>query len=228
VVALAASCGDDGGTGPSEAEPEPGTGTAATFGGTLAGGGISGELELTIAGSAAAATRMATLPQFRVSGARVIVSVTGCLYLGGSCVALTGTYDTQTKALNVSGGGYTFTGTWANGRIEGTFTGPGVDGLFVVHGSTRETVQVYCGTYTGDSDGIWNLVRRASVLSGVYNDVSGDSGELSGTLNNNAVSVSFTGGSASGTLSGSVMSGTWQTADGSSGTWSGTLNGCRG
>lgn len=223
VLAIGA-CGDDEGTGPSN-EPEPGLGTPVSFVGTLAGDGISGELDITIAGSAQA---RANGPLFHVSGSLAVVSVTGCLYLGSSsCVTISGTYNTDTKALSITAGQYTFTGTYSNGTISGSFTGPG-SGSFVAHSNARETVQSFCGTYTGDSDGIWNLLRRGSTVSGVYNDVDGTTGQLSGSASGNNVSITFTGGSASGSISGSQISGTWQTSDGASGTWSGRLNGCRG
>lgn len=213
-------------SGSDATEPQPGGDTALSFVGTLAGDGVSGELEVTVAaGSAAAAVRA---PLFAVSGTMAIVSVSGCLYLGGGCVAVTGTYNTDSRSFSVSGGGFTFTGTFSNGTIAGTFAGPGSAGQFVAHSDPQGTGQSFCGTYTGDSDGIWNLVRRGTRVVGVYNDAGGDTGQLTGTANGNGITLSFTGGSATGTVSGNAVSGSWQTVDGDAGTWTGTLRGCRG
>jgi hypothetical protein len=221
-----AACSDD--DAESLVSEEPGAGTPVTFRGILAGSGLSGDIEITIAGSAAARVSSGGPLAFSVRGARVVVAVSGCLYIGSStCSTVSGTYDTSTRQLTftVSNPALTFTGTYTNGTIEGTFTGGGGSGVFVVHSGS---VEVFCGTYTGSSDGIWNLSLTDNRLEGAYNDVDGDSGRLSGTLSGSSVSITFTGGSASGTRSGTTMSGTWQTLDGDAGTWSGSTAGCRG
>jgi hypothetical protein len=223
AVSLLASCGDDNGTEP--AEPEPGEGTPVTLSGTFAGSGLSGDLDITIAGSVAA--RAVGPLQFSVRGSAAVVSVSGCVYFGSTtCSTVSGSYNTDTKALNftTTNPAFTFTGTYEGGRVQGSFSGAGGSGVFTAH---RGTVTVFCGTYTGDSDGIWNLVRNGNDLDGVYYDISDDSGSLSGTVSGSNVSITFAGGSATGTVSGGTMSGTWQTVAGSSGTWSGSTAGCR-
>lgn len=224
LAALLVACGDDNGTEP--AEPEPGEGTPVTLSGTFAGSALSGDLDVTIAGSAAA--RAVGGPQFSIRGANAVVSVTGCVYFASAtCSAVTGSYNTTSKALGFSttSPALTFTGTYSEGRVQGSFTGSGGSGVFTAH---RGSVTVFCGSYTGDSDGIWNLVRSANVLDGVYYDISGDSGNLTGSVSGSSASITFTGGSASGTVSGNTISGTWQTLAGDAGTWSGQSGACRG
>ena len=144
-----------------------------------------------------------------------------------TCVTITGTYNTTTKALNftTTSPAFTFTGTYNNGKVEGTFTGGGGSGVFVVHSGT---VQVFCGAYTGDSDGIWNLVKTGNTLDGVYYDVSGTTGRLTGSVSGSTITITFPGGTAAGTLSGNSMTGTWQTLTSDAGTWAGQTGGCRG
>lgn len=224
VLALAA-CGKDS-TGPAPVT-DPGSGTPVEFNGTLAGSAITGDISITIAGSASARVVAGGI-EFNVSGSRAVVAVNGCLYLGSAtCTTITGTYNTTSKALNftTASPAFTFTGTYTNGTVAGTFTGAGGSGVFVVHSGT---VQVFCGVYTGDSDGIWNLVKTGSTLLGVYYDVGGTSGQLTGSVSGSAITITFPGGSAGGTISGTSMSGTWQTLAGDAGTWTGQTGGCRG
>jgi len=141
---------------------------------------------------------------------------------GQSGVSLSGTFNTSTKAVNLSGGGHTLGGTTnSSGELKGTYHGPGGDGTFATQKGTSSEVQGFCGTFDGDDTGTWNLSKRANSLVGAYASDGGDSGTLTGTLSGSSVSITFTGGTATGTLtSATAMNGTW-TAAPSSGTWTG-------
>jgi hypothetical protein len=226
VLALAA-CSKDS-TGP-EPVVDPGTGTPVEFNGTLASGTITGDISITIEGSAASARVVGGGIAFDVSGSRAVVPVSGCLYLGSTtCTAVTGTYNTVTKVLSftTTSPAFTFTGTYSSGRVSGTFTGAGGSGSFVVHSGT---VQVFCGTFAGDASGVWNLVRHGNDVYGIAVDVGGtNSLQLTGTMSGTTINLTFTGGTASGTISGTSMSGMWTTLVGDAGTWTGSTSGCRG
>jgi hypothetical protein len=161
------------------------------------------------------------------SGGTLIIVINGAVASGtltpqgGSGVSLTGTYVSGSGAVGLAGGGHTLGGTLNGGHIGGTYTGPGGDGSFgTTRGDAPSDVQQFCGTYTGDSDGVWNLAKSANSVTGAYADDGGGSGILTGTLSGTSISITFSGGTASGTLSGADMTGTW-TAGADSGTWTG-------
>ena len=154
----------------------------------------------------------------------VAASTTGTITpVGAAPITVTGTYVASTKAVAVSGGGFTITGTIDNtGSLLGTSTHSSGPGNVVAYQHTiANPVTVFCGTYTGDADGIWNLARRGTSLSGAYVNVpDGSHGYLPGTLSGNSISITVAGGgTATGTLSGTTMSGTWSGGGGYGGTW---------
>jgi hypothetical protein len=199
MLAAGVACKNDSGvTGPTTAEGQ--------YKGTVAGESspsVSASLALTVA-----------------------ASTTGTITpVGAAPISVTGTYDVSTKAVAVSGGGYAIAGTIDNtGKLLGTYTHSTAQGSVVAYQhTTANPVTVYCGTYTGDADGIWNTVRRGTSLAGVYDNVDGSDGYLSGTVNGNSVSITeisdSPGETASGTISGTTMAGTWSGGP-FTGTWS--------
>jgi len=163
-----------------------------------------------------------------VGGTVVIVIVasgaSGTLTPSGSAgVALTGTYNSGSGAVSVSGGGHTLTGTITSGELDGTYAGSGGTGSFGTHkGAASSDVTLFCGSYDGDASGVWNLAKTGNSLVGAYADDGGGSARLTGSLSGTAISITFSGGTASGTLaSATSMNGTW-TAGAGSGTWTGT------
>jgi hypothetical protein len=220
-----AGCGSD------DDGPGPGPG-ATTFAGVAAGtGGTSGSINVTVATATPAPAGPA-----RITRPLTVVNATGTFTLnGGSAIALTGTYDDQTNVLVVTGGGYAFTGVYANGVISGTFTGPGgVDGAFSMQVSTGVAARAYCGEYTSDvggGGGTFNLVVTGATVSGVAWDVDSDTATpLIGTrLANDSLYVSIASTTtqvAAGTVSSdsATVSGVYS-IDGDTGTWSGGLCG---
>src|SRR5437870_7093837 len=146
----------------------------------------------------------------------VAAATTGTIKpVGAASISVTGTYDASTKAVALSGGGYTIAGTIDDtGKLLGTYTHSGTEGSVVAYQHTSANpVTVYCGTYTGDADGIWNTVLRGTFLSGVYDNVDGSDGYFSGTVTGSSVSITDVtaspGTTATGTISGTTLSGTW-------------------
>jgi len=142
---------------------------------------------------------------------------------GAAGIALTGSYNSGTGAVAVSGGGHSLTGTITSGELDGTYAGPGGAGSFGTHkGASPSDVVLFCGSYDGDASGVWNLAKTGNSLVGAYADDGGGSARLTGTLSGSAISLTFSGGTASGTLaSATSMTGNW-TAGAASGTWTGT------
>ena len=229
MVMLAACSEDSNPAGPTA--QEPGNGTAVTMKGILVGAGLSGDIEITIAGSAAA---LVSGPMFSTRGTLAVVPVTGCAYLSTTtCVTITGTYNTATDALafTTTNPALSFTGTWVDGVIEGSYTGA-YTGDFVV---SQGTVLVYCGYFDGNASGDWNLVLAGTAspyeVTGVYDDGSGPD-RFFGTATGNGpytLNVSFPGGTATGTLTATGGSGTWRAVGSTSpdGDWEATNAFCR-
>jgi hypothetical protein len=199
-------CGGDSGT----TSPPPPTGATGTFKGTLvgdAGESGSGVVTLTLPGastSSAVPAGSALMPVAEVALAPV--AVTGTLALtGGGLVQLSGTYDASANPqIVLAGGGYGLTGNYTatNGVFSGSATFPdGKTGQWTVSANAA-TVKVFCGTYTssqGEGGGTWNLVLdENNHLTGVATGA----GQLQGTFTSgsNAISVTYNGGTATGTL----------------------------
>ena len=202
-----------------------GGGNTSSFVGTVAGGTAfdeSGSLTFDIAGTALA-------PPAGITTMSASLTVTGTLTLVSptpGTEALTGTYDDATNQLNLSGGGYTFTGVYdGTSRLEGTYTGGNGPGAFVTALDVGNAI-AFCGTFDGDDDGTWNFVVSGTSLSGSVLTSSGDLAPLDGTVTGTDISivnpVNPTGPAlATGTINGNDATGTWDTGV-QSGTWTGT------
>jgi hypothetical protein len=140
--------------------------------------------------------------------------------------ALTGHYDTTTKALIATGGGFTFTGVY-NGvnSLQGAVTGTEV-GTFVIVKDDNNTAVAFNGTFSGDNSGIWNFTINGAIIAGSFTTTSGSVGALDGTISGNAISIANPGGGttplAIGTRNNNNVSGTWNDGQGHSGSWIGT------
>jgi hypothetical protein len=231
VASTLASLGCGGDSGPTNPTT---TGPTGTFKGTLVGDvgeSGSGVVTLTLPSAATVSTAVSA----RLAAAPV--TVTGTLALtGGSTVQLSGVYDASANPqLVLAGGGYGLTGNYtaANGVFSGSATFPdGKTGQWTVSANAA-TVSVFCGTYTssqGEGGGTWNVVLDGNNhLSGVATGA----GQLQGvfTPGSNAVSVTYTGGTATGTLDPGTGggSGTYDApgvGDGDAGNWAATTGGC--
>ena len=177
---------------------------------------LEGQYKGTMAGESA--------PTFSASlDLTVAASTTGTIKpVGAAPISVTGTYDVSTKAVAVSGGGYTIAGTIDNtGKLLGTYMHASTEGRAVAYQhTTASPVTVFCGSYTGDAHGIWNLVHRGTSVSGAYDNVDGSDGYLTGSVSGGSIDLTIEyGGTAVGILSGTTMSGTWSGGP-FTGTWS--------
>jgi len=156
----------------------------------------------------------------------------GTLVIGGGSEAVNGTLNGA--LVSASSASYNFTGGLNSGDVmSGTFTGPGDPGEFVLAGtSAMEPVEIFCGGYTGDDTGTWNLIRSGNSLVGQWNSLSfNDSGTVTGSIaGGSIVSGNYTSGTGGGSILGTVMGtdigGTWNGTAGDSGLWGGQTSLC--
>jgi hypothetical protein len=181
---LFAGCSDD-----DDDDDDGPTPTQTSMSGSLAGGTTeTGTLDVTIqSGTLAAQLRNQAAPTsiLRPAGT-VVVAAVGTLDLEGigGQVALSGTYNTETDSLFLSGSGYTLQGrrtnTGAGQAIEGLYTGPNGNGAFFVLAGAGVPLQSYCGTYTStaqtDSGFIQVTVRGTSLTGFAISEL--DSGDI--------------------------------------------------
>jgi len=152
---------------------------------------------------------------------------------GASVIPLGGTYDSFTKALSLSGGGYAFTGTYFSGVLRGNWvrTPSPASGTFVlVLANSASSVHAYCGTFTstsGGESGIFDFVVQGSTVDGIACTSSGTEIRLQGTLAGTGLTIinPLNPGPylATGTLntSNNTVSGTYDDSAGNHGTWAG-------
>lgn len=214
-LALSACGGDDGGDG-------NGGGTTRLTGTLVGPAGESGVLEVVVEDEGTQGSGLSGLAGAS-PGADGGTPATGTItWTSGGTVSLSGTVMSVT--LQLAGEGYTLNGVWADGGLQGTYSGPNGSGSFTA--GLAEEVRVYCGTYaeTGGAGetGTWNMVVSGDTLTGLArNDMRDATDSLSGTL---AADGTFTlnGGLAQGTITGDDVSGTYD-----SGSSQGTFTGSR-
>ena len=215
ALAFGAACSDDSGGGGGG-----GGGNSTTFLGVISAddGVTTGEITIDVATGSPGVEGGAVL-------AFASVGATGSHNLGGTSVALTGTYDDQTGLVSLTGGGYTIDGGFdGNNRLEGFFTGP-MAGTFVTARQGNGTA-AYCGTFTGDDDGTFSIVIDGNEVLGTAVPSTGPNAgipiALDGVRSGNNIYIPDQNTPLiTGTISGSTVSGNWSDGQGNSGTWSG-------
>ena len=164
------------------------SGTPSNFLGTFAAiQGTNGTLAVKVQGAVASASVPFRLPWVATLHADS-VSATGSLSLvGGGTASLSGTYDTGSKALSVSGGGYSLSGTLGGTTVTGTLTVPGGSaGAFTTMSTSSGAVTVYCSQQTTPSGEkvVWDVaVSSTGDISGsfsVTNTSAGGAGYVTG------------------------------------------------
>jgi hypothetical protein len=206
------------------ATPPPASGGITTYVGTFANTAESGSLILTF--SSAPAKRD---PNF-VATVESVLTVSGKIKIGVDSVLLTGTYDTTTDSLIVSGGGYTFRGKLTNGHFTGSYTGPhGPGGFAASPSATDGSDKVFCGTSHETSPdtsqhGRFNLIVSGTTVSGV----TGDGLDLGGHATGDSVYVTISDVEiARGKVVGVNISGIYYSPNFNSptitGTWEGSI-----
>lgn len=217
-----------------------GGGASTTFVGTFAGsGGQNGTLEIAVQASLAASVEDSGAPTVVINfGPLVLRAVAATLsvsatlrFVGGGSVELVGTHDDVTRAVVASGGGYAFEGVLSSDfrSLSGGFTGP-TSGSFFTLTTNSGGVTTYCGTYSGDDSGVWNIaiISATGQVSSTYADDLGDAGLIAGQLTGTSLALTDPGEpgiSASGTLQGNSLSGTWLDVSDPGQTYSGTFSG---
>lgn len=166
-----AGCDDD--DDDDDGTPAP---TQTTMSGGLAGGTTeTGTMAVTILSGTLAPrfpNQAAPTSLVRPAGA-VVVAAAGTIDLEGigGQIAISGSYNTDTDSLFMSGGGYTLEGMRTNvgagQAIEGIYTGPNGSGAFYLLAGAGVPLQSYCGTYTSgtlaDSGFVAVTVRSSSI-----------------------------------------------------------------
>jgi len=160
-----------------------------------------------------------------------VINATGTLAIQGlGKIALSGTYDTGTHALSLSGGSYTFTGTYSNGVLSGTFANPqGAVGGFSMQSGTTSSVLTFCGTAsqgtsaTGNFNVTLNLTTH--VISGIAIDNRSQQAlSLTGTTSGSSITgTASTGATFTGSFTPTNISGNFQGSAGGAGTFAGAL-----
>ena len=205
---------------------QPDAGGVGSYRGLLTGKSETGVLDVMVSSPTTASSMATGSSGGNVSGTIALVS-------GGAKIVLSGSFDAATGTLTLTGktpsGTYSLTGKSSGGAFAGTYTSPGDSGSFSLLPATSGDVTLYCGTYAGDSSGVWNLVVDASGTAlGSHCDSDG-CGALSGTVTGATVKLSDPedpAAVATGTVSGSAVTGTWQGQKSSSGTWQGNTDAC--
>ena len=212
---------------------DPGTGgggsSTTTFVGTMGGPSDGGKVTIV-------ATTGSPTPQMGTTLAQAVVTATGALQPRvGAAVGLSGTYNTTTKELSVSGGSDTFTGTYFSGGLSGTWarTAAPTSGSFVLVFATSSTsVHAYSGTFTstiGGGSGTFNFAYQGSMIDGIAYTSSGTQTRLQGTLIDGRTIIIIinpanpTQYHANGTLNttNNTVSGTFDDGAGNTGMWAG-------
>lgn len=218
-MAVLVACSDDSGDGP----PDP---TVVEYQGVFG--------SATTAGRLAFATASADL-RLPAARAQAGIPLSGTMdFIDGASVALTGTLDGNN--LSLTGGGYTFTGTQANGVINGTFTGPQSGSFTATLVPDGGVVYQLCGEYDGDDSGVFSLTIDANRAGGVIivpgDGSAGQTGKArpkAGTANDIEVlpDAAPTFVVATGTLNEArnQVSGTWDDGE-NSGTFTGSVDAC--
>jgi hypothetical protein len=222
TLALVAACGgSDGGGG--------GGATTTAFSGIVSSGDGSASGSISVSVKTTSPIRADP-----TSPALVSVEVSGTLHIGGSTITLSGTYDTESNAFSVSGGGYTFDGVFDGvDRLEGTWTGPGgTSGTFVA--TLSSTASAFCGHYAADDqsdNGTFSFVTSGSILRGeAVSSVDHTNIALDGTVNGNDLTIFFPGTTtplATGLRNGTGVSGHFDDQQGTTGSWSGSVSECQ-
>lgn len=221
ALALLAACSDSGGSGGGGGG---GADTVSSFLGIISSDDAaeSGAISITISTPNPA-------PPVPTSFSYAVVAAEGSVtLLGGSSVDLTGTYDDGTKAITLTGGGYSFAGVFdGSNRLEGTYTGPATQGTFV-SAKSDGSATAFCGSYTGDDQGLWNFVVDGNkILGQAISSLSGTNLPLDGSISGGNITVHFPGTQqvlATGSRNGSSVSGTWNDPNSSDqGTWTGSV-----
>ena len=214
--------------------------TSTTFKGVIAGAnGQTGTLTITVQVQLASRSpsRFEMPLVATVHAQATSVTATGTLHIaGGSTTSVTGTFDSSSKALNLSGGGFTFSGALSGTVMTGTYSAPGgVTGAFSSLSTTSGGVTAYCGNIFGAGNtsvitGVFNLeVSDATgAVSGAF-VVAPDYGYLTGQVTGTSLTISYTDKNTgeTGTGTGTVQNGSLNGVSSTNNAFSGSTAQCQ-
>ncbi|HEU5311482.1 MAG TPA: hypothetical protein VFV24_08525 [Candidatus Eisenbacteria bacterium] len=177
TVLVVAGCSDDDDDDDNNPAPTQTQMHGGFAGGTAGGATETGTLDVTVNSGTLAARfpneASATLVK-PASAAVVAASAVMDPEGAGSTVLLSGTYNTDSDSLFLSGSGYTLQGARTNvgagQSIEGLYTGPNGTGAFYALAPAGEPIQSYCGDYmsgTQADSGFVALSVRGSSVTGL-------------------------------------------------------------
>lgn len=166
--------------------------------------------------------------------------VTGTFYLGRSAITLFGNFDAPTNVVNMTGGGFTFTGTVNGALLTGTFVdADGNTGGFTAIDATHTAITTYCGSYTSDGTtalqnqdaGVFAFaVSIDGTVSGTSlpSDASNAPLFVAGRRTGDALALTTNqGATGAGQIQNGTATGTYQTALGSIASFTATTSACR-
>jgi hypothetical protein len=226
ALLLVAGCGSDSETNPTDDNPSP---TSTTYTGVVT--------TATTAGGSLSVTVDTASPSPPASGAAALATVnaTGVYTPSGeAAVNLSGSYDTDSDVLGLTGGGWTFGGGLTTFGMEGFCTGPGgASGSFSLFTGTTGVITIV-GTFNGSSSGAFNFAISGGAVHGNAFE-NGDPTPIpldgSFTSGTGAISILVPGLTAgppylaTGTYTASTnppsASGNWDNQSGDSGSWTG-------
>jgi len=176
----------------------PSAGTSTFLGTFAAIQGQNGTLAVAVQAKVARAPVPFTLPLLATLHAESI-SATGNLSLvGGGAASLSGTYDSGSKALSLTGGGYSMSGTLGGATVTGKLTAPaGSAGAFMAASTSSGPATPYCSQQTTPSGEkvFWNVyVSSTGDISGsfaVTNTASGGAGYVTGRLTGTSFTTTY-------------------------------------
>ncbi len=217
AVAAGTACGSGSpGAAPTSPTPPP---VATAFSGTLAGtSSQSGSLDVTVQATVARVNWFLVA----VLNAQSPVAASGVIRLASGMTTVAGSYDTDSRSIALSGGGYTVSGGSNAGVLSGRYSGPdGVVGGFSALSGAASQVTRYCGSYLSVTplqprNGVVEIYREA----GTFNLQVGSSGLVSGVYAS-ITPAAYCCGFMTGRASGSSLSIT--TDEGAS--WTATVSG---
>lgn len=198
VFAIAGCSDDDDDDDDNGPAPTQTTMSGGFAGGTVAGATETGTLAVTInSGTLAARFPNQTAAKSLLRPASsVVVSAAGTMDVEGigGTIPVSGSYNTDTDSLFLSGSGYTLIGRRTNvgagQSIEGIYTGPNGSGAFYVLAGAGVPLQSYCGTYTSGAQadsGFVALTVRNNSVTGLsvsrldFSDIVRWNGDITGT-----------------------------------------------
>ena len=208
------------GCGSSSTPTGPAAGTSAFLGTFAAIQGQNGTLAVAVQAKVARAPVPFSLPLVATLHAQSINATGSLSLIGGGTTSLSGTYDSGSKGLSLSGGGYSMSGTLAGATVTGTLTAPtGAAGAFATTNSCSGAVEVYCTqqvTPSGETVVFNVAVSPTGAISGTFAATPSGAGTITGQRTGTNFTTTYVttvgpfkgdSGTSTGTMANGVLNG---------------------